>query len=71
MNSPQPVPSGTTNVAPTLGSLIGGIAGLVTASKLGMDPLSPAGGSVAVSVTATVTALFHWIGKATGIPGLG
>jgi len=72
MNTPQPVPPGTANVAPTVGSLVGGAAGLVVASKLGLNPLDPAsGGPIVVSIGAAITALFHWLGKLTGIPGLG
>ncbi len=66
---PTPAPSGT-NVAPTLGGLIGSAAGLVVASKLGFNPLDPAGTGVVASVAATVTAIFHWLGRKTGIPGL-
>jgi hypothetical protein len=71
MNNPQPVPPSSTNVAPTLGSMVGVVAGLVATSKLGFDPVTPTGGSIAIGVTGLVTALFHWLGKATGIPGLG
>lgn len=72
MNNPQPVPApSTTNVAPTIGSLVGGVAGLVVASKLGLNPVEATGGSVVVSVGTLITALFHWLGGKTGIPGLG
>lgn len=71
MNSPQPVPSSTTNVAPTVGSIVGGVAGLVVATQLGLNPVDASGGSVVVGVGALITALFHWLGGKTGIPGLG
>jgi len=71
MNSPQPVPASTTNVAPTVGSLVGGVAGLIVASKLGLNPLEADGGAIAVGIGGLVTALFHWLGKLTHIPGLG
>jgi len=71
MNSPQPTPASTTNVAPTIGSMVGGVAGLVATSKLGLDPTAPAGGALVVAVSGVVTAIFHWLGKLTGIPGLG
>jgi len=69
MNSPQPMPSGP-NVAPSFGSMVGGVLGLVTAAKLGLNPLNIDGGSVAVGVCVLVTAFFHWLGKKTGMPGL-
>lgn len=72
MNNPQPVPASTTNVAPTVGSLIGGAVGLLVASKLNLNPLDPVtGGPVVVSIGTVMTALFHWLGKLTGMPGLG
>jgi hypothetical protein len=72
MNSPQPVPSTGTNLAPTIGSLVGGAAGLAVVGKLGLNPLDPySGGSILVAITTLFTAAFHWLGKKTGIPGLG
>jgi len=72
MNAVQPIPpapSGT-NVAPTLGGMLGSAAGLIVAGKLGLNPLDPVGGSLVASIAAGVTAVFHWLGKKTGIPGL-
>lgn len=61
---------GNTPVAPTLGSLVGSVAGVVVATKLGLDPASPGGVGTVSGITAAITALFHWIGSKIGVPGL-
>jgi hypothetical protein len=71
MNATAPTPDSSTNVAPTIGSLLGTAAGLVAASKLGMNPFDAVGGSFVASIAAAITAGFHWLGKKTHIPGLG
>jgi len=73
MNSTAPVPAaGTTNVAPSTGALIGSAAGLVVASKLGLNPFDPGtGGAVVATVATLFTSLFHWLGKKTRVSGLG
>lgn len=72
MNAPSPVPVAGTNVAPSAGSLIGAAAGLAAASKLGLNPFDPAtGGALVATVTTLITALFHWLGKKSGVVGLG
>jgi hypothetical protein len=73
MNSTAPIPAvGTTNVAPTAGALLGSTAGLIVAGKLGLNPFDPAsGGAVVATVATLLTSLFHWLGKKTGVPGLG
>lgn len=71
MNSPVPVPGGGPNVAPSAGAMLGSVAGLLVAHKLGLDPMTAAGGMTVGSVATTITALFHWLGIKTGIPGLG
>jgi hypothetical protein len=69
MNAAADVGMGT-NVAPTVGSLVGSAAGLAVASKLGFNPFDPAGGSIVAAIAAIITAGFHWLGKRTGLPGL-
>lgn len=73
MNSPQPLTqsAGGANVAPTLGAAVGTTAGLLVASKLGLNPANIDGGGIVAIVSTLMTALFHWIGSKTGIPGLG
>lgn len=72
MNSPAPVNPSSTNVAPTLGALLGTSAGLIVASKLHLDPTDvTSGGALVATVSTLFTALFHWLGQKTGIPGLG
>jgi hypothetical protein len=72
MNTPAPVPaSGSVNAAPTIGALIGGAAGVVVASKLGVNPADPTGIAVVSTVSGLLTMLFHWLGIKTGLPGLG
>jgi hypothetical protein len=72
MNTPTPVPVTGTNVSPTIGSLLGSLAGLFLASKMGLNPMDAgAGSSVVGGMTMGITALFHWLGMKTGIPGLG
>jgi hypothetical protein len=51
--------------------MLGSVAGLAVASKFGLDPMGAAGGGVIVAVAGVFTALFHWLGQKTGIPGLG
>jgi hypothetical protein len=70
MNSPVPVASGV-NASPTIGAIIGGAAGVVAATKLGLDPAQPGGMAVVSSISGLLAALFHWLGAKTGIPGLG
>lgn len=64
-------PATGTNVAPTVGSLVGSAVGLVVSSKLGFNPLDPAGSSIVAAIAALVTAGFHWLGNKTGVIGLG
>ena len=70
MNTPTPV-SGGPNASPTVGAIVGSAAGVIVSSKLGVDPTDPAGVAIVSSVTGLLTALFHWLGSKTGIPGLG
>lgn len=77
MNNPNPVPpapsAGTaTNVAPSLGALVGTMAGLAVCGSFKLNPLDPStGGAITTVVGTGVCALFHWLGQKTGIPGLG
>lgn len=71
MNAAMPGQETGTNVAPSLGALLGSAAGLVVASKLGLNPLDPSGGSIVAAIATTVTGIFHWLGRKTGIIGLG
>ena len=72
MNTPAPTPAaGGVNASPTIGAIVGGAAGVVAASKLGLNPTDPLGMTVVSSVSGLLAALFHWLGAKTGIPGLG
>lgn len=72
MNSPNPIPpmpvtpppgSAVTTTAPTLGSILGTVAGLWATQKMGLNPADGGVGStVAVSIAGTVTGLFHMLG---------
>lgn len=70
MNSPSPVSSGV-NASPTIGAILGGAAGVVAATKLGLNPTDPGGMAVVSTVSGILAALFHWLGAKTGISGLG
>lgn len=66
----NPPPSSTTPVTatmPTLGAVVGSVAGSVLADKIGFtDPVMA--GTVLTGITAVVTALFHWLGSKLGQP---
>jgi hypothetical protein len=72
MNTPISVPTSSgLNASPTIGALIGGAAGVVVSTKLGLNPADVGGMSVVSGVSGLLAALFHWLGAKTGIPGLG
>lgn len=71
MNVPPPAVSSGLNASPTIGAIIGGAAGVVAATKLGLNPTDASGMAIVSTVSGLLAALFHWLGAKTGIPGLG
>jgi len=70
MNTPTPVSSGV-NASPTIGAIIGGAAGVVAVTKLGLNPSDPGGMAIVSGISGLLAALFHWLGAKSGISGLG
>lgn len=74
MNTPNPVPGAPAGTAPatgpampTLGSILGAVAGTAIIAKTGQQNDPVVAGAILSATGAFFTALFHWIGTKIGV----